>query len=503
MESHEIKLQASAQIVKRAQEALEAGDAANAFEMYIGALSVDVDLADAWMGLAKIAMVPDQFGCEAAIAMCRRVVALIPNHVRAWTNLGNTLRRAQQFAEAEKALQRAIEIAPADYSAHYNLGALYFATGRAEEAEKAFANCMTMTPASIELRGDHAMAVLKTGDLARGLDLLECRWEGLLDKSKFPTWECGLDQWRGQFTRGGTLLLHHEQGIGDTIQFARFIPAIKAHAGAARIIFAAPKSLMRLLDGQCGIDEVIDDQQVGGIVSASRRADYHCPLGSAVAVLRPEYSFPMWKGILASPYILCGGEGGVIVQPTPYLKVPAFAAERKERFRAGDAKLAIGLCWGASPTPERGRQKSVPLRELLALGAIPGTRLWSLQFGPHEEEMKTSGGQFLVSTVNGGLGDFADTAAFMSKLDLVISIDTSTAHLAGALGLRTFMLNPINPCWRWVHGAAPWYGSMTIFDQADAGSLMPDDPNSWKWPIALIRDEIRHMLARKSEAVAA
>lgn len=472
-----IAAQACQQIGRRALEALKAGDNANAFEMYRSAQTYQHDHPDGWMGLASLALAPDRHA--AAIAINRRVVALLPDNVRAHSNLGMALHRAQLFMEAEAELTLALAIAPDDYAAVHNMALVHYATGRADLAVSGFAHALELSPGSVAVRSDYAQAVLKTGDLARGLELLEVRWEGLLAKT--PIWECGLEQWRGQLTRGGTLLLHHEQGFGDTLQFVRFIPAIKAHAGADKIIFAGPQPLQRLLREQCGIDEVIDDRAAGPIVAAARRADYHCPLESAVAVLRPFYSGPSVSTSTAT------------INSTAYLTVPSSVEEPRARFHAGGAALAVGLCWGASATPERGTQKSVPLEQLLALGAIPGVRLWSLQFGPYEADLQRTAADHLVDEVSGGLGDFANVAMIMSKLDLIVSIDTMTAHLAGALGRPVFMLNPINSCWRWVHGAKPWYASMKIFDQIEA--------SDWKLPIDQVACVIQNMVAEKRRVV--
>lgn len=487
MVAHVLQAEAAPQIVKIGTERLAAGDRHNAREMFLGALNCDINSVGAWQGLGSIALGPDRYA--ASIAIGRRALALAPNDFGLKVNLGNALWRAQRFAEAEVLLTEALAAQPDAVACHQNIGLLYYSTGRPELAAKHLAKALETLPDSVTLRGDHAHMVLKTGDLARGLDLLEVRWEGLLAKN--PIWECGLPKWDGGKIGGSrVLLLHHEQGYGDTIQFVRFIPAIKAAAGAERVIFACPKPLMGLLVGQCGIDEVISDTDAGPIVNAARRAVYHCPLVSAMAVLRPEYDR---DGNFESGIAVDLGDGrhGVVI-PARYLRSPT-STDRK--FHFGGAKLAIGVCWGASPTPERGTQKSVKVEELLDIGALPGVRMWSLQFGPHADELAASAADILISPVHGGLGDFADTAAVVDKLDLVISIDTATAHLAGALGKPVFMLNPINPCWRWVHGAAPWYSTMRIFDQVE--------PGNWTAPIAEIKGAVAAMLAARAAQKAA
>ena len=457
---------AAVNIIAQAGDRQRAGDRDNAKALYLGALGLSVDAGEAYQGLVGLAL--GSLSYEAAIALGRRAVSLRPDDGLAWTTLGNALWRAQRFSEAEPALMNGVKLRPDHCGPHHNLGLLYYGTGRGQLAASCFARALEFQPESVGLRGDLAQAILKTGNLTLGLDMLEVRWEGLLTKN--PIWDAGLPQWRGEaLAPGGTLLLHHEQGLGDTLQFVRFVSAIKALAGNPRIVFACPPPLHRLLAGQCGIDEVIDNNGTRDIVRAARVAAFHCPLLSAVAQLRPAYE--------------------TLPAPAPYLKEP-FAVDRP--LKAGGARMGIGVCWGASQTPERGKQKSVPVGELVTIGELPGVRLWSLQFGPHADDLAATGADFLINSVPGGLGDFAETASIINTLDLVVTIDTATAHLAGALGKRCFMLNPINPCWRWVHGAAPWYRDMEVFDQVA--------PDNWRAPIAAVKARIGGMLGARSAA---
>ena len=475
--AHQLRTEAAPQLAKLGAERQAAGDTHNAREMFLGALSADFDHVGAWLGLGSLAAGPSRYAT--AIAICRRALAMAPDDFRLKLNLGNVLWRSQAYAEAEKWLAEAYAAAPDEAATNQNIGLLYYATGRGALAETHFAKALDAAP-TLGLRGDYAHGVLMAGDLARGLALLECRWDGLLPKNAI--WDCGLPQWWGERKEGSTILLHHEQGYGDTLQFVRFVPVIKAASGASTVIFACPAPLRGLLDGQCGIDEVISDTEPGPIVAAARRADWHAPIMSATAVLKPRY---------VNGHVVVGDESRVI-WPFPYINPP-----QPHGFmpRLGGAALSVGVCWGASDVPTRGAEKSIPLDEIVALGAVPGVRLWSLQFGRHAEALQTTAADHLISQIPSGLGDFAETASIMTKLDVVISADTSAAHLAAALGKTTFMLNPINPCWRWVHGAAPWYGSMTIFDQREAGN--------WRKPIADIATRLADMVEENRMEIAA
>lgn len=442
---------------------MSAGDSGNAFALLQAALDSDVDYTQAYHNLAVMVCGAGRY--DAAIALSRRALASEPDNGHVWDNLGNTLWRAQRFAEAEAALTRARDLLPDHYGPHHNLGLLYYATGRSSHAIASFRRALAIKPDAVNCLSDLAHAVLKSGDLALGLDLLEVRWAGMLIKN--PIWDCGLPKWNGEEFGGKTLLLHHEQGFGDTLQFVRFIPEIirrfagEQATGPARIVLAAPKALHRLLRGHCKIDLIIDIDSPGDIVCAARDAHFHCPLISAVALCKPSYE---------------------TIPSAPYLTAQVHC---DRSFRDGGAKLAVGLVWAASPGHERSRQRSVPVGDLLDLGTIPGVRLWSLQIGPYAQERIDSGAEYLVGDATAGISDFADTAAVVQKLDLVVAVDTAAVHVAGALGKPCFMLNPINPCWRWCKGAAPWYPSVELFDQVA--------PENWRAPLAAIKQRIAAM----------
>jgi hypothetical protein len=448
------------QLITLGNERFAAGDTANAKELYLGAVNADNSCAAAYHNLGIALFGASRY--KAAAPILERAVALDPDNFGAWSSLGGVYWRLQDFDKAAAALERADELSPDNFIVLQRLGLLAYSRGYGTESERYLRRALDLQPDFIELRSDYAHGMLKSGDLARGLELLEVRWEEDRLLKKNPIWSTGLPQWKGE--RAKVLLLHHEQGFGDTLQFCRFIPAIAERAGYPHIIFACPTGLHRLMRGQCAIDEVIGDNDAGQIVKAAMLADFHCPLMSAVAVLKPSYDegFP----------------------PAPYLTIPA--GEPRD-LKPGGAKLSVGLCWGASSV-ERGQQKSCPVEAMLDIGSVPGVTLWSLQFGPAADDLAKTGADCLISSIPGGIGDFADTASIIRDLDVVVSVDTSTAHLAGAIGKRTFLLNQYESCWRWVYGAAPWYRNMAIVEQID--------PGTWAEPIAVVRDEITQMIAR-------
>jgi hypothetical protein len=431
-------------------ERVKAGDPGNARAMFSGAIEADTLCGDAYKGLG--ALVAGQGKWEAAVALNRRAVAQNPDDWEALSNLGVNLWRLQRFDEAKPPLSRALELNPHGPGVLHNVGLFYYSIGEPVHAIAYLQESLRLNPNNPTARSDLALATLKSGELHRGLDLHEARWE-LLTKS--PVWDCGLPRWEGESLDRKTILVHHEQGFGDTIQFARFLPEVQRRWGG-RVILAVPRPLIRLLSDQpdLGIDQVIDIDKPGDIVRAARDADYHCPLMSVARVI--------------------GAEFGSLPDAKPYLRAPPSPGARRT-FRGPGTKLAVGLVWAASPGHERSRMRSVPVQECLQFGTIPGVRLYSLQVGPFAEELAKTGADHMVTDCAASIADFADTAALMAELDLVIAVDSAPAHIAGALGKPVFMFNPFTPCWRWCRGAEPWYPTMRLFTQ--------DDPHSWVKPI--------------------
>jgi Tfp pilus assembly protein PilF len=452
---------AAAEMLRLGRARRQAGDVESAKALFAGAANAKNDCAAAYHELSSIASGPGRY--DAAIALARRALALEPDSGATCNDLGLQLWKAQRYDEAEPVLLRAawlLDGHPNYGGVLQNLGLLCYATGRAAEAISYFERALALKPDDLWCRNDLAHAVLKSGDLRRGFELYEVRWD-LLEKS--AAWDCGLPKWRGERIERA-LLLHAEQGFGDTVNFVRFIPFIKECSGATRVILAAPRALIRLLDRQCGIDAVIDIESPGAILRAAREADYHCPLLSAFAAIEFNYD--------------------TLPAARPYLTAPAEASCRRS-FHDGGARLAVGIVWAAGQSTEYGAQKSVPIGDMLELATIPGVRLWSLQMGAPVADAVATGADCLMTDAMTGVADFADTAAIMQKLDVVVSVCSAPAHLAGALGKPCFLLNSVKACWRWCNGAAPWYSTVELFDQ--------DRTGDWRAPIAAIKRRLAEM----------
>lgn len=412
--------------------------------------------------LADIAAVEGRFAVAAALG--ERAVAEDPSDGRAWLALANVLWRGQRLNEASDALSQAEARLGQTRAVLHNRGLLSYYDRAPAEATRLLARALDIEPLHPWLRNDYAHAVLKTGDLKRGLELYEARWETL---GKSSAWGCGKPLWGGE-PCGGTLLLHAEQGFGDTLQFIRFVPEVRGRGCFDRVVFAGPAPLKHLIIGQCGVDAYVDFADVSYMVQASTAAKVHCPLVSAVARLGHTYED--------------------LPAPAPYLEPPYEDDGVRERLHPPGTTAAVGLVWSASAGPERSRQRSVPLLNLLTIGSVPGVKLWSLQTAPFAMEAIETGADLMISDAMGGVSDFADTAMIMCGLDAVVSVDTAAVHLAGALGVRCLMLNPYNHCWRWARGAAPWYGgAVELFDQ--------DRDLSWSRALSGVKSELTRLVA--------
>jgi tetratricopeptide (TPR) repeat protein len=433
-------------------------DFENAKQMLLGARNMDPTYSRVYHNLGTL--VNKEGTYKSAITLFEKALELLPDAALTLLSLGNALWRVQKFREAKVALYRALDLIPDHFGVYHNLGLLHYALNDPHTAVKFFRRGLELKADSIGIKNDLAMAVLKSGDLLEGLKLFEVRWNGSLTKS--PVWECGIPRWDGVRLDNKTLLIHREQGFGDTIQFIRFAKNVRTLYPKSRIVFASQGPLVRFLEhskDELGLDVIFDIDDSAKLVREAREADYHIPLLSLLPTLGVSFgNLPS-----AAPYLRA-------LRPSP---------------RSARRSLNVGIVWSASPGYERSRQRSVPIEDLFPLAKIPNVQLYSLQVGHYGQELYSSAGELFIKDATSTIKDFADAADVMETMDVVISVDSGPAHLAASIGRPTFMLNPINPCWRWCYGAEPWYDVMTLFNQVD--------PNNWDRPIAQIGIELKKM----------
>jgi tetratricopeptide (TPR) repeat protein len=396
------------------------------------------NLANALAGLGAL---------EAAVASYRQAVALQPDFAGAHGNLGNALCDLGKPAEAVAHYQRAVALQPALPDHHMNFGNALRDLGRLADAAAAYQRALALAPQSGETRWNLAMALLLGGDYERGWIAYQARWETRRlagHRRRFA-----VPQWDGADPAGRTILIHAEQGMGDVIQFCRYLPLVKARgARTILLIDAGWRQLATLLRGLDGVDQLaLDLAEAGGF-------DLHCSL-------------------LELPRLF-GTTLATIPARTPYLAVDP-APRRWRAQLADDGTPRIGLVWAGNPSFTRERLRSPRLEPLLPLLGLPGLRWFGLQIGDGRHDLDGRAMPASFTDLSPELGDFADTAAAMVELDLVISSCTAAAHLAGALDRPTWVLLPAAPDWRWLleRTDSPWYPSMRLIRQETAGAWGP------------------------------
>jgi Flp pilus assembly protein TadD len=377
---------------------------------------------------------------QEAIAHHRRVLVDNPRSLPALVNLGNALRQAGEAAQAEASYRHAQAIAPDDATVLGNLGLALQDLGRLDEAEAALRRAIALKPDHAEAHRSLGMLLLLRGRFAEGWAEYDWRWH----TPRQPRRDVGCPRWTGEDPGGRTVLLHAEQGLGDTIMACRLAAAV-ARRGA-RVVLEVQPALVRLLRGLVGAAQIV-------------------PRGSALPAADLEAS------LLDVPRIL-GLDAGSIPSAVPYL---AAEPERVARWRgciAARPGFTVGLVWQGNPHSIADLGRSAPLAAFAPLAAVPGVRLIALQKGPGSEQVwnfpaiEDLGGAF-----DAGPDAFLDTAAVMQCLDLVVSVDTAAAHLAGALGRPVWIALKSVPDWRWLLDRAdtPWYPTARLFRQPSAG----------------------------------
>jgi tetratricopeptide (TPR) repeat protein len=381
---------------------------------------------------------------QEAISAYQRAVQSDSTYSHGWYNLGTTLKEVGRLEEAEAALRTCISSQEDYEAAHFNLANTLMELRRYDEAVFHYDRCVQLDPSKSEAYKNRSFAHLMMGRFHEGFEDFEWRWKTPpLDKA----WrERGCPQWDGrQSVQGKAILVHAEQGLGDTLQFCRYLQMVKA-LGAAHVVFEVQRPLlhlMRLIEG----------------------ADVVVPQGLPL----PQYDFHI--PLMSLPRAL-GTTPVTIPAPVPYLRAPEGAADRWRPHLPNDT-FNIGICWqGSAKGTEVG--KGIPLAAFKSLSEVPGVRLFSLQKQGGEDDWRhTPEGMNVQSfgpTFDADV-PFADTAGVMCNLDLVVTTDTSVAHLAGGLGVPVWVALPYAADWRWRSSGSttPWYPNMRLLRQTQRG----------------------------------
>lgn len=435
--------------VLQAQKRMQQAEAA-----YRRAIALRPDYVQAHSNLGVL-LKAQQRPAEAEAAY-RQAIALKPDYAEAWSNLGVLLIEQKRPAEAEAACRRAIALR-ADYAdAYSNLGNLLQIQKRPEEAEAAYRRAVAAEPGNADARWNLSLLLLRRGRLAEGWKEFESRYSPAKNERRMsppPTHPGGPPlppQWEGEPLTNASLLIWPEQGLGDEIQFVRYLPLLKAR-GLRQLTLACKPPLQALFAAQGLADRVIST------------ADW-----------RPEMAaeFDYWSYPLSLP-LHFGSTLENLPATIPYLKADPDRIARWAK-RLPQAALRVGLVWKGSATHKNDANRSLPSLAMLApLWSIPGIAFVSLQKGAGEDEANAPPANQPLTHLGSEMADFADAAAILDQLDLLICVDTAAAHLAGALGKPCWLLLPdYKTDWRWLEGRAdsPWYPKvMRLFRQATDG----------------------------------
>ena len=402
-----------------------------------GLASVRNNLGNAYRDLGRT---------EEAVAEYRRAVALDADLPEAQFNLGAALQRRGAGEEAAACYRAVLRVRPEFSAAHLNLGLLLEELEDAAGSIAAYRAAVAAEPGMVEAHVNLGMQLLLTGAFAEG-------WEHYEWRLRYPEYSgadlaARAEPWDGGALDGRTILLEAEQGFGDAIQFLRYAPMVSAHGGRVLV--------------RCAPELVALAAHVPGVAGAVARGETLPP-------------FDLWCPLPSLPRLF-GTALQTIPDRVPYLFAdPAKLQRWKRRIGDGAEACRVGLVWASQSGHRTAPAKSIPLALLAPLGGIDGIRFYGLQKGEAALEARHAPASLRIDDLSMELADFSDTAAAVANLDLVISVDTAVAHLAGAMGVPVWTLLKFAPDWRWLLGRedCPWYPSMRLRRQAVPGDWSP------------------------------
>ncbi len=457
------------------------GNFEQAIACYQKALSLKPDYPEAWCNLGNVFQEMDRF--DEAIAVYQQALAKRASYAEAHNNLGVLLLRRKEYQDAaqcfsnalnakanyadaqlnlgnvyketgqlEQAIacyQRALEMESGHGGVYNNLGNVYKEQGRHSAAIEAYREALRLKPDFPAAQWNLSLELLLAGNYAEGLACYEQRFSGG-DKEDFAlgnailSWLSGVSRWLGEDLQGRTLLVWTEQGQGDSLMVMRYLPLL-ARRGVGRLKVYCEPSLVRLFQAQSCVEQVIGRD----VTPSLEGIDSHCPM-------------------LSLPYFF-STRLETIPAVFPYLDVPDAMVQRWAARFAGEAWLKVGLVWAGGKALRYDAKRSMNLEQFAPLVQVPGVAFYSLQKGEAAQQLAAI--NWPIVDWMDECADFLDTAALVQHLDLVISVDTAMAHLAGALGKPVWLLNRYESEWRWMleREDSPWYPSLRQFRQAKQG----------------------------------
>jgi tetratricopeptide (TPR) repeat protein len=404
---------------------------------------------------------------EQGIAHYHEALRINPNYADAHNNLSIALLREARFTEAETHSRAALRLKPSYADAHNNLGSILLRQSRWDEALAEYEEAMRLRANFAEAHWNRSLLWLLLGNFEQGWPDYEWRWT----QPGFTRRYLEKPLWDGSDLRGRGIVLHSEQGLGDTVQFIRYAPLVKERGGT--VIVECHPPLLRLLAGVPGIDHLLPEG------SPLPPFDVRAPLLSLPSILRTTVATVPAKVpyLYAKPDLvehwrqkLCEVRYSTF-DANKLAPDVGHTADTGHRTSKVEHELKVGIAWQGTPAFRYDRQRSIPLTLFAPLASVEGVQLISLQKGPGTDQLRALEGRFPIvdfgTTLDEATGAFMDTAAIIKNLDLVICSDSAVAHLAGALGAQVWVALPLVPDWRWMlnRNDSPWYPTMRLFRQ--------------------------------------
>ena len=403
--------------------------------VYQHVLGIDPQNADALHLLGVSVYQSEQY--DIAINLITQAIQIDSTKPLFFTNLGNAFQKQGKLEQSAQAYQKAIQIQPDYAEAYFNLGNSLREQGKLQQSAQAYQKAIQIQPDYADAHFNLAMLLLLQGQFVEGWEKYEWRWNSSL-KSQKRNFKRPL--WDGTSLSSKSILIYAEQGFGDSIQFVRYIDLFP---DTTTIIVACQPELKSLLKRIGRIDTLVTKGE------DIPKFDFHAP-------------------IVSLPHIF-----GTVLETIP-AKIPYLYPDKNSNFTflSNDERdLKVGIAWAGSPTHINDRNRSISLNNFKCLLDIKGCEFFSLQVGEHHRDIKRCGYSRIIKDLGKQFTNFHHTASAILQLDLVISVDTAVAHLAGALGKPVWTLLPFIPDWRWMlnRSDSPWYPSMTLFRQRKRG----------------------------------
>jgi tetratricopeptide (TPR) repeat protein len=420
----------------------ELGRDDDAMQHYVEALRLKPDFAEAHNNLGNLLGHHGHF--EEALGHYEQATQANGTYAESYNNLAATLVHLDRIEEAVTQCQKAIALKPEYAEAHNTLASAFMKQGRYLEAVRKFKDTLTLSPDYAEAHSNLGMTHLVLGDFQAGWKAYQWRLKSPVFTSRYTAPQ---RRWDGSPFQDKTLLVHYEQGLGDSIQFIRYLPKVKALGGT--VLYQDRPPLKALFDRCPGIDHFISTKEID------------LP------------NFDLQVSVMSLPYLL-GTQENTIPATTAYLKAEVHKIKcMRPHIQSHD--FNVGIVWAGSKIHKNNRNRSCDPALFQSLAQCPGIGLYGLQKPDHEPAIPDCLKSGLVTNLGEHFKDFSDTAGAIAHMDLVISVDTSVLHLACAMGKPTWALIPYVPDWRWMLNRqdSPWYPTLRLFRQAQAGQWQP------------------------------